>query len=71
MQIAALNEAISIARDSTREALEDAQYTIRRVQDQRHLLAMLADLKANDPDLFEALYTIAREIPGSRITRVA
>lgn len=71
MQIAALNEAINAARDSTREALEDAQHTIRRVQDQRHLLAMLAELKSNDPDLFEALYTIAREIPGSRITRVA
>ena len=70
MQIAALNEAIAAARDVTREALEDAQYTIKRVQDQRHLLAMLARLKADDPDLFEALYTIAREVPGAQIVRI-
>lgn len=70
MQIAALNEAIDTARDGTREALEDARYTIQRVKDQRHILAMLAELKARDPELFMSLYAIVSEFPGSRIERI-
>jgi hypothetical protein len=66
-QIASLNEAISQARDGTREGLEDARYTIQRVQDQRHILAMLAELKARDPKLFEALYSLACEAPGVKV----
>lgn len=69
-QIAALNEAIASARDGTREGLEDARYTIQRVQDQRHLLAMLAELRARDPDLFQALYSLATEAPGAKITAI-
>jgi len=68
IQIAALNEAIALARDGTREALEDARHTIQRVKDQRHLLAMLSELKRNDPDLFAALYTLSTEQPGTSIT---
>ena len=70
MQIAALNEAIGLARDGTKEALQDAQYTIRRVQDQRHLLAMLAKLQGDNPELFQALYTITKEFPGTQIERI-
>lgn len=70
IQIAALNEAVALCRPELKEALEDARHTIQRVKDQRHLLAMLAELKANDPDLFAALYTIASEFPGARITAV-
>lgn len=69
-QIAALNGAIGTARDGTREGLEDARYTIQRVQDQRHLLAMLAELKARDPELFAALYSLATEAPRTQIADV-
>lgn len=70
MQIAALNEAIGAARDGTKEALEDAQYTIRRVQDQRHFLSMMSKLQTENPELFRTLYAIATEFPGSQIKRV-
>lgn len=69
-QIAALNEAIDTARDGTREGLEDARFTIQRVKDQRHLLAMLAELKARDPELFAALYSLATDAPGINITAI-
>ncbi len=69
-QIAALNEAIDTAREGTREGLEDARYTIQRVKDQRHLLAMLAELKARDPELFAALYSLATDAPGTHIADV-
>lgn len=69
-QIAALNEAVDTAREGTREGLEDARYTIQRVKDQRHLLAMLAELKARDPELFAALYSLATDTPGAQIADV-
>jgi uncharacterized protein (DUF885 family) len=69
-QIAALNEAIDTAREGTREGLEDARYTIQRVKDQRHLLAMLAEMKARDPELFAALYSLATDAPGTQIADV-
>lgn len=69
-QIAALNEAIDTAREGTREGIEDARYTIQRVKDQRRLLAMLAELKARDPELFAALYSLATDAPGTQIADV-
>jgi hypothetical protein len=65
-----LNEAIDTAREGTREGLEDARYTIQRVKDQRHLLAMLAEMKARDPELFAALYSLATDAPGTQIADV-
>lgn len=69
-QIACLNEAIDKARDGTREGLEDARYTLQRVLDQRHILRMLSELKERDPSLFQALYTIVTEFPGSKIASI-
>ena len=61
VQIAALNEAVGTCRPDIREALEDARFTIQRVKDQRHILAMLADLKAKGINIRSRLWDFADE----------
>jgi hypothetical protein len=67
-QIACLNEAIGLCeRETVREGLKAARNTIQAVRDQRHFLRMMSELKARDPELFQALYTISANFPGTTI----
>ena len=67
-QISCLNEAIGCAQlERVRDGLEAAKRSLTAVRDQRHFLRMMSELKARDPELFQALYTISTNFPGATI----
>ena len=67
-QIACLNEAIGCRElERVRDGLQAARNSLQAVRDQRHFLRMMSELKARDPELFQALYTVASNFPGSTV----
>ncbi len=67
-QIACLNEAIGCRElERVRDGLKAARASLQAVRDQRHFLRMMSELKARDPELFHALYTISTNFPGATV----